>query len=100
MMMWIRAAITPPVGVHHDSLYARPSCGVLAQLINTLARLHKTASRAYAPGVGVQALVRWRGLLMERTMATIQPGDREDMRRAAVNAMHEHWVLFLIEGIV
>jgi uncharacterized membrane protein HdeD (DUF308 family) len=33
-------------------------------------------------------------------MATIQPGDREDMRRAAVNAMHEHWVLFLIEGIV
>ena len=33
-------------------------------------------------------------------MATIQPGDREDMRRAAVNAIHEHWVLFLIEGIV
>jgi uncharacterized membrane protein HdeD (DUF308 family) len=37
---------------------------------------------------------------MERTMATIQPGDPEDMRRAVVNAMHEHWVLFLIEGIV
>jgi uncharacterized membrane protein HdeD (DUF308 family) len=33
-------------------------------------------------------------------MATIQPGDREDMRRAVVNAIHEHWVLFLIEGIV
>ena len=33
-------------------------------------------------------------------MATIQPGDREEMRRAVVNAIHEHWVLFLIEGII
>jgi uncharacterized membrane protein HdeD (DUF308 family) len=33
-------------------------------------------------------------------MATFQPGDREDLRHAVVNAIHEHWVLFLIEGIV
>ncbi|HXX50169.1 MAG TPA: HdeD family acid-resistance protein [Xanthobacteraceae bacterium] len=33
-------------------------------------------------------------------MTTLQPGGREDMRRAVVNAIHEHWVLFLIEGIV
>ncbi|HXW49763.1 MAG TPA: HdeD family acid-resistance protein [Xanthobacteraceae bacterium] len=33
-------------------------------------------------------------------MATFQPSNREDMRRAVVNAIHQHWVLFLIEGIV
>jgi uncharacterized membrane protein HdeD (DUF308 family) len=31
-------------------------------------------------------------------MATFQPG--EGVRRAIANAIHEHWVLFLIEGIV
>ena len=37
-------------------------------------------------------------------MATYQPQQNDDMRgdirRAVVNAIHEHWVLFLVEGIV
>jgi uncharacterized membrane protein HdeD (DUF308 family) len=40
----------------------------------------------------------------ERIMATYQPQQNDDMRgdirRAVVNAIHEHWVLFLVEGIV
>jgi uncharacterized membrane protein HdeD (DUF308 family) len=33
-------------------------------------------------------------------MAMYQPGDRSEVRRAVANAIHEHWVLFLIEGIL
>jgi len=29
-----------------------------------------------------------------------QPQSNNDMRRAVVSAIHEHWLLFLIEGIV
>ena len=33
-------------------------------------------------------------------MTTYQPQQNDDLRRAVVNAIHEHWVLFLVEGIV
>jgi uncharacterized membrane protein HdeD (DUF308 family) len=33
-------------------------------------------------------------------MTTYQPQSNDDMRRAVANAIHEHWVLFLVEGIV
>ena len=33
-------------------------------------------------------------------MTTYQPQQNDDFRRAVVNAIHEHWVLFLVEGIV
>jgi uncharacterized membrane protein HdeD (DUF308 family) len=36
----------------------------------------------------------------ERTMTTYQPQQNDDLRRAVVNTIHEHWVLFLVEGIV
>jgi hypothetical protein len=29
-----------------------------------------------------------------------QPGPSSDLQRAVASAIHEHWVLFLIEGIV
>jgi uncharacterized membrane protein HdeD (DUF308 family) len=32
-------------------------------------------------------------------MTIYQPEQNNDMRRAAVNAIREHWVLFLVEGI-
>ena len=33
-------------------------------------------------------------------MTTYQPQQNDDLRRAVVNAIHEHWVLFLVEGII
>lgn len=33
-------------------------------------------------------------------MTTIQPGDEAGIERAVASAIHKHWVLFLIEGIV
>jgi uncharacterized membrane protein HdeD (DUF308 family) len=36
----------------------------------------------------------------ERPMTLNQPTDEAGMQRAFVSAVHEHWVLFLIEGIV
>jgi uncharacterized membrane protein HdeD (DUF308 family) len=33
-------------------------------------------------------------------MTTYQPQQNDDFRRAVVNTIHEHWVLFLVEGIV
>jgi len=33
-------------------------------------------------------------------MTTYQPQQSDDLRRAVVNAIHEHWVLFLVEGII
>jgi uncharacterized membrane protein HdeD (DUF308 family) len=33
-------------------------------------------------------------------MTTYQPQPNNDMRRAVASAIHEHWVVFLIEGIV
>jgi uncharacterized membrane protein HdeD (DUF308 family) len=36
----------------------------------------------------------------ERIMAMYQPGPNSDLQRAVATAIHEHWVLFLIEGIV
>jgi uncharacterized membrane protein HdeD (DUF308 family) len=33
-------------------------------------------------------------------MTTYQPQQNDDLRRAVVNTIHEHWVLFLVEGIV
>src|ERR1700745_3255921 len=36
----------------------------------------------------------------EPIMAMYQPGSNDDLQRAAVSAIREHWVLFLVEGIV
>jgi uncharacterized membrane protein HdeD (DUF308 family) len=36
----------------------------------------------------------------EPIMAMYQPGNSDDLRSAAVSAIREHWVLFLVEGIV
>src|SRR5215831_5617990 len=36
----------------------------------------------------------------ERIMTMYRPEGDEETRRAAVSAIHEHWVLFLVEGIV
>ena len=33
-------------------------------------------------------------------MTTYQPQQNDDFRRAVVNTIHEHWMLFLVEGIV
>jgi uncharacterized membrane protein HdeD (DUF308 family) len=33
-------------------------------------------------------------------MTTYQPQQNDDFQRAVVNTIHEHWVLFLVEGIV
>ena len=33
-------------------------------------------------------------------MTTYQPQQNDDFRRAVVNTIHDHWVLFLVEGIV
>jgi len=33
-------------------------------------------------------------------MTMYQPGPSTDLQRAVANAVHEHWLLFLIEGIV
>jgi uncharacterized membrane protein HdeD (DUF308 family) len=33
-------------------------------------------------------------------MATNQPADMSSFQRAAASALHEHWVLFLVEGVV
>ena len=33
-------------------------------------------------------------------MTTYQPQQNDDLRRAVVNTIHEHWMLFLVEGIV
>ena len=33
-------------------------------------------------------------------MTMYQPGPSTDLQRAVANAIHEHWLLFLIEGIV
>src|SRR5215467_8350198 len=33
-------------------------------------------------------------------MTMYQPQQNDDMRRAVVNAIHEHWVLFLVAGII
>src|SRR5207247_11109488 len=36
----------------------------------------------------------------ERIMTMYQPGPDSDLQRAVATAIHEHWALFLIEGIV
>ena len=33
-------------------------------------------------------------------MTTYQPQQNDDFRRAVVNTIHDHWVLFLVEGII
>src|SRR5262249_60796872 len=33
-------------------------------------------------------------------MTTYQPQPNDDVRRAVSSAIHEHWVLFLVEGVV
>jgi uncharacterized membrane protein HdeD (DUF308 family) len=33
-------------------------------------------------------------------MSVNQVGEQSDLQRAVVNAIHEHWVLFLVEGII
>src|SRR5438105_14637136 len=36
----------------------------------------------------------------ERIMTMYQPGPSTELQRAVASAIHEHWLLFLIEGIV
>src|SRR5262249_41772845 len=33
-------------------------------------------------------------------MTMYQPQSNDDMRKAVVNVIHDHWVLFLVEGII
>jgi len=33
-------------------------------------------------------------------MSVVQPGDESRLQRAVINAIHEHWKLFLAEGII
>jgi uncharacterized membrane protein HdeD (DUF308 family) len=40
------------------------------------------------------------GISEERTMTMYQPDPSTDLQRRVATAIHEHWLLFLIEGIV
>lgn len=44
--------------------------------------------------------VRSKCVAPEPTMTMYQQPSNEDARRAVISAIHEHWVLFLVEGIV